>query len=247
MCPRKKRGRVLRYLPGRGSVFKLSKGDFVEIFISYKELERFTELLIISSKTAPAAISRPTPFNISALQENLRGLLQFTNTSVFPVAVKAELQSVLELTITGIEIVPFPRLNTLISLQDLIAQLLQITLLLNISSLHKDQLVSVIRSTKVSLIIASVGISGSGSPDPPDPPGLTKTEPFNPFIASSYIPGQVVIYEGSSYVVDTVAPLGLPGTSPDFTLLVSSGSTGVTGSAGVTGVTGATGSTVSSI
>ncbi len=99
----------------------------------------------------------------------MKELLLFTNTSVFSVAVKAELQSVRELAITGLGVVHFPKLNTLISLQDLIAELLQITLLLIILPLHKDQLVGLIRSTNVALIIASVGISGPGfswsSPD----------------------------------------------------------------------------------
>lgn len=37
MCPRKKRGRLLRSLPVRGSNFKLSKGNFIEISIPFKE------------------------------------------------------------------------------------------------------------------------------------------------------------------------------------------------------------------
>ncbi|MBM6384906.1 MULTISPECIES: collagen-like repeat preface domain-containing protein [Paenibacillus] len=150
-------------MPVRGSKLKLSKGDFIEISIPFKELERLKDLLILFSKTAPAAISKPTPFNIGALQGILKELLLFTYTSVFPVAVKAELQSVLELAITGLEVGPFPRLNTSISLQYLLAELMQITLLLSISPLNKDHLVGEIRSTNVALVIASVGISGTSS------------------------------------------------------------------------------------
>ncbi|MEK4436101.1 hypothetical protein [Paenibacillus sp. FSL K6-2862] len=80
----------------------------------------------------------------------------------------------------------------------------------------------------------------TGPPEPPGPLGLPNTEPFNPFNASSYVPGQVVTYEGSSYVVDTADPLGTPGTSPEFTLLVSIGSTGATGVTGESGLTGET-------
>ncbi|KYG26931.1 hypothetical protein [Alkalihalobacillus trypoxylicola] len=64
---------------------------------------------------------------------------------------------------------------------------------------------------------------------------------FDPVAAPGYPVGQVVTFEGSTYVVNNAPPTGTPGTSPDYTLLAAAGATGITGPAGVTGVTGATG------
>ncbi|MEC0877274.1 collagen-like protein, partial [Bacillus atrophaeus] len=61
--------------------------------------------------------------------------------------------------------------------------------------------------------------------------------------APFYLAGQVVLYEGSSYVVNISNPSGVPGTSPDYTLLASAGPTGPAGTTGDTGGTGATGVT----
>ncbi|PFB38698.1 hypothetical protein CN404_31195, partial [Bacillus thuringiensis] len=53
-----------------------------------------------------------------------------------------------------------------------------------------------------------------------------------------YVPGQVVIYQGSSYVVNVPNPQGTPGSSPDYTLISSAGATGPTGATGDPGITG---------
>lgn len=74
---------------------------------------------------------------------------------------------------------------------------------------------------------------------------LSGAEAYDPAIASTYSVGQVVTYEGGTYIVDSAPPLGTPDTSPDYTLLAApgaTGSTGSTGSAGPTGETGITGS-----
>nr|MDH3099820.1 collagen-like protein [Bacillus velezensis] len=56
-----------------------------------------------------------------------------------------------------------------------------------------------------------------------------------PAAAPFYTAGQVVLYEGASYVVNINNPSGIPGTSPDYTLLAAAGPTGPTGPTGVTG------------
>ncbi|MDN4638609.1 hypothetical protein QCD73_19230, partial [Bacillus sp. PsM16] len=61
--------------------------------------------------------------------------------------------------------------------------------------------------------------------------------------APTYPVGQVVTYEGGTYIVNTAPPTGTPDTSPDYTLLAAAGVTGATGDTGATGVTGATGAT----
>ena len=55
--------------------------------------------------------------------------------------------------------------------------------------------------------------------------GLQGIVAFNPLIAPTYTPGQVVLYNGSSYVVNTPSPAGIPDTSADYTLLAAAGST----------------------
>ncbi|MCM3136654.1 collagen-like protein, partial [Paenibacillus polysaccharolyticus] len=78
---------------------------------------------------------------------------------------------------------------------------------------------------------------------------------FDPAVAPTYPAGQVVTFNGSTYVTNVASPTGTPGTSPDYTLLVSAGATGgtgatgagVTGSTGITGTTGATGVGLSGI
>ncbi|WP_440109898.1 BclA C-terminal domain-containing protein [Paenibacillus sp. QZ-Y1] len=63
--------------------------------------------------------------------------------------------------------------------------------------------------------------------------------PFDPAVAPTYPAGQVVTFNGSTYIANVVSPMGTPGTSPDYTLLAGAGATGATGV--VTGLTGATG------
>ncbi|MEC3708512.1 hypothetical protein P9170_19385, partial [Bacillus altitudinis] len=73
--------------------------------------------------------------------------------------------------------------------------------------------------------------------------GLTGIEAFDPVVSPTYPVGQVVTFNGSTYVVNTAPPTGTPDTSPDYTLLAAAGSTGDTGVTGDTGPTGATGVT----
>ncbi|MBR0592510.1 hypothetical protein [Bacillus pumilus] len=76
--------------------------------------------------------------------------------------------------------------------------------------------------------------------------GLTGIVAFNPAVAPTYPVGQVVTFDGSTYLVNSASPTGTPDTSPDYTLLAAAGATGtgptgVTGDPGPTGATGATG------
>ncbi|MBY0220762.1 hypothetical protein H7K30_29905, partial [Paenibacillus illinoisensis] len=73
--------------------------------------------------------------------------------------------------------------------------------------------------------------------------GLSGVVPFDPAVAPTYPLGQVVTFNGSTYIADVAAPTGTPGTSADYTLLASAGATGVTGVTGETGATGITGIT----
>ncbi|WP_259425398.1 BclA C-terminal domain-containing protein [Bacillus velezensis] len=83
-------------------------------------------------------------------------------------------------------------------------------------------------------VIGPTGVTGAG---------LQGIVAFNPLIAPTYTTGQVVLYNGSSYVANVNSPAGTPGVSADYTLLAAAGITGATGGTGPTGITGATGGT----
>ena len=68
--------------------------------------------------------------------------------------------------------------------------------------------------------------------------GLSGIVAFDPAVAPTYPAGQVVTFNGSTYITNVASPTGTPGTSPDYTLLASAGGTGATGETGITGSTG---------
>ncbi|MBW7976230.1 collagen-like protein [Bacillus velezensis] len=89
----------------------------------------------------------------------------------------------------------------------------------------------------------ATGPTGSIGPTGATGAGLQGIVAFNPLIAPTYTTGQVVLYNGSSYVANVNSPAGTPGASADYTLLAAAGITGATGATGPTGSTGATGDT----
>ncbi|MGN7946478.1 exosporium glycoprotein BclB-related protein, partial [Bacillus sp. 22446] len=94
--------------------------------------------------------------------------------------------------------------------------------------------------------VGPAGPAGPAGPQGPTGVGLTGIVAFDPAVAPAYPVGQVVTYDGSTYVVNSAPPTGTPDTSPDYTLLAAAGATGtgptgVTGDPGPTGATGATG------
>nr|WP_217483718.1 collagen-like protein [Bacillus amyloliquefaciens] len=92
-------------------------------------------------------------------------------------------------------------------------------------------------------LLAAAGSTGPIGPTGATGAGLTGLTAFDPAAAPFYTAGQVVLYEGASYVVNINNPSGIPGTSPDYTLLAAAGPTGPTGGTGATGGTGSTGIT----
>ncbi|MFK8881808.1 BclA C-terminal domain-containing protein [Bacillus velezensis] len=91
--------------------------------------------------------------------------------------------------------------------------------------------------------IGPAGATGPTGPTGVTGAGLQGIVAFNPLSAPTYTTGQVVLYNGSSYVANVNSPVGTPGASADYTLLAAAGSTGTTGGTGPTGITGATGGT----
>ncbi|MGG0490237.1 collagen-like repeat preface domain-containing protein, partial [Bacillus pumilus] len=80
------------------------------------------------------------------------------------------------------------------------------------------------------------GPAGPAGPIGPTGVGLTGIVAFDRAVAPAYPVGQVVTYDGSTYVVNSAPPTGTPGTSPDYTLLAAAGETGATGITGATGL-----------
>ncbi|WP_113629801.1 BclA C-terminal domain-containing protein [Bacillus amyloliquefaciens] len=89
----------------------------------------------------------------------------------------------------------------------------------------------------------ATGPTGAIGPTGVTGAGLQGIVAFNPLIAPTYTTGQVVLYNGSSYVANVNSPAGTPGASADYTLLAAAGITGATGVTGPTGSTGVTGDT----
>lgn len=89
----------------------------------------------------------------------------------------------------------------------------------------------------------ATGPTGAIGPTGATGAGLQGIVAFNPLIAPTYTTGQVVLYNGSSYVANVNSPAGTPGASADYTLLAAAGITGATGDIGPTGITGAAGGT----
>ncbi|MGL4450703.1 MAG: hypothetical protein ACRCTZ_05890, partial [Sarcina sp.] len=101
-------------------------------------------------------------------------------------------------------------------------------------------------ATGVTGATGPIGIRGITGATGATGAGLNGITAYNPINAPGYQPGQVVTYNGSSYVVNVANPQGIPGSSPDYTLLAAmgaTGATGVTGAIGIMGPTGATGAT----
>lgn len=89
--------------------------------------------------------------------------------------------------------------------------------------------------------VGPVGPQGAqgpaGSPGSPGV-GLNNITTFDPSTGPTYAQGQVVSYDGSLYVANVNGPVGAPGISPDYTLLLAAGPAGATGATGV-GLSGA--------
>ncbi|MGN7018975.1 hypothetical protein ACTHRB_05105, partial [Bacillus safensis] len=79
------------------------------------------------------------------------------------------------------------------------------------------------------------GPAGPPGPTGPTGPagGLTGALPFDPSQLQDYDAGQVVTFNGSTYIANVDDPSGIPGLSPDYTLLAASGETGPTGPTGI--------------
>ncbi|WP_432681454.1 BclA C-terminal domain-containing protein [Bacillus velezensis] len=115
-----------------------------------------------------------------------------------------------------------------------------------LDSLMKQELLLGSKLDSISNIPTLAGPTGATGPTGPTGvtgAGLQGIVAFNPLIAPTYTTGQVVLYNGSSYVANVNSPSGTPGASADYTLLAAAGSTGTTGGTGPTGITGATGGT----
>jgi len=74
-----------------------------------------------------------------------------------------------------------------------------------------------------------IGVTG-----PTGPTGTRFPTPWDPSDTTSYVPGSIVYYNGNLYEVNTPNPQGIPGESPDYTLIPNNQLDGPTGPGGVT-------------
>ncbi|GAK01813.1 hypothetical protein [Geomicrobium sp. JCM 19055] len=95
--------------------------------------------------------------------------------------------------------------------------------------------------TGVTGVTGDTGPTGVTGPTGATGIGLDGVVPFDPVAAPGYPVGQIVTFEGSTYLVNTAPPTGTPDTSTDYTLIAGAGATGITGTTGVTGATGLAG------
>ncbi|MFD2117857.1 collagen-like protein [Paenibacillus yanchengensis] len=90
-------------------------------------------------------------------------------------------------------------------------------------------------------IAGITGVAGNTGVKGATAPGMTGQVPFDINDIGTYVAGQVVTYEGATYVVRQTPPTGLPGQSANYALLAAEGAIGPTGARGLTGGIGATG------
>lgn len=83
-------------------------------------------------------------------------------------------------------------------------------------------------STGVTGVTGETGATGATGA------GLTGLVVFDPAAAPGYPVGQVVTYNGGTFIVNTAPPTGTPDTSPDYTPLALPGATGATGTSVLT-------------
>lgn len=87
--------------------------------------------------------------------------------------------------------------------------------------------------------MGSQGPQGLQGPAGPMGPGLSEAEVFEP--GRQYLLGDLVYWNGALYRANTNFPAGVPGISPDFSLITAAGPTGATGPAGAPGAQGPVG------
>ncbi len=87
------------------------------------------------------------------------------------------------------------------------------------------------------------GVTGPTGPAGPAGIGFNGIVVFDPIVAPTYPVGQVVSYDGGTYLVINAPPTGTPDTSPDYLAIAEPGGVGPTGAFGPTGAPGPTGAT----
>jgi len=93
-------------------------------------------------------------------------------------------------------------------------------------------------ATGMTGVTGATGVTGSTGPT-----GGSFTTEFDPESSPNYFLYQLIQFNGKLYLVNKDNPSGVPGESPDYTLLTSGvdGATGATGADGKSGPTGPTG------
>ncbi|WP_081383876.1 exosporium glycoprotein BclB-related protein [Paenibacillus sp. FSL R5-0636] len=246
------------YRPFKGDAI-LNKHGRISSPIRKRECNALLKIVTDLSAVVPPVLTNPTTLHIVNLQRVLRELLEFLHTSKLCSPFRTELLSVVEITIVSTEVSPFSVVSVGTNLQLLLAELLSFILATKIDPNCKDQLIIQIRHIQASITQAIglpiKGVTGPQGPHGPQGPqgpqgsqgvpgatgttgaGLQGIVAFNPALSPTYPAGQVVTFNGSTYIATVAGPTGTPGSSPDY-LLIAGGSTGPQGPQGPQGTPG---------
>lgn len=239
----------------------LNKQGRISSPVRKRECAVLLKIVTELSGVVPPALTNPTTLHIANLQRVLRELMEFLHEAKICSPFRTEFLSVVEITIVSTEVSPFSVVSVGTNLQQLLAELLSFVLAAKIEPHCKDQLVIQIRHIQASIsqalglpIKGATGPQGPQRPQGPQGPrgstgaGLQGIVVFNPAQSPLYPAGQVVTFNGSTYIATVAGPIGTPGSSSDY-LLIAGGATGAQGlqgpqgeyGVGGTGATGATG------
>ncbi|OZQ79941.1 collagen-like repeat preface domain-containing protein, partial [Paenibacillus sp. VTT E-133291] len=234
----------------------LNKQGRISSPIRKRECAALLKIVTELSAVVPPALTNPTTLHITNLQRVLRELMEFLHDAKICSPFRTELLSVVEITIVSTEVSPFSVVSVGTNLQQLLAELLSFILATKIDAHCKDQLVIQIRHIQAS-ISQALGLPIKGATGPQGPQGLQGPQGpqglqgpqgstgaglqgivvFNPAQSPSYPAGQVVTFNGSTYIATVAGPKGTPGSSSDY-LLIAGGATGATGAQGAPGPQG---------
>ncbi|WP_309446000.1 collagen-like repeat preface domain-containing protein [Bacillus cereus] len=194
-------------------------------FIDSTQLTQLINLINGLSRLINSFLSNPTEENKQELINKFTQLLNLLNT-LSPSPELTYVKQLIHGVLNTLQTTPVNLGNLQSMLQQLYSALPSLLFTLMVDS--------AVLQTLLNLLTQLVGSTpGAGATGPTGATGtFAGVQTFDPANAPTYQPGQVVIFDGSSYVINEPNPQGIPGTSPDYTLIASGGATGPTGATG---------------
>ncbi|MEK4614167.1 collagen-like repeat preface domain-containing protein [Bacillus sp. FSL K6-0067] len=201
-------------------------GTTPTIPVSSEEVQGLQALLAQLSTVLVAFFAHPDATTAGALQQVLNQLLDLLRT----LPSNPQNQTLQQLIRNILSQLQGPTFNTEV-ISQLISQLLN-----ELTSFFGTLMIgpTVLQALIQALIDASIQNIPQGSTGATGPTGVFMGgQIFIP--GATYLAGQVVFYNDNAYQVNLNNPQGIPGQSPDFTLISAIGAMGSTGATGPTG------------